>query len=62
MPAVTGDPNTRPPAAADTRGQGRDQTQFVLSAEDWAAFAEALDRPVQANPALVELFRRSCPA
>ncbi|MFL5818723.1 MAG: DUF1778 domain-containing protein [Conexibacter sp.] len=39
-----------------------DRTQFVLSEEDWVVFSEALDRPAQADPALVELFRRSRPA
>jgi uncharacterized protein (DUF1778 family) len=39
-----------------------DRTQFVLAEEDWAAFTEALDRPAQADPALVELFRRPRPA
>ncbi len=39
-----------------------DRTRFVLSEDDWAAFAEALDRPAQADPALVELFRRRRPA
>lgn len=39
-----------------------DRTRFVLSEEDWAAFTEALDRPAQADPALVELFRRPRPA
>jgi uncharacterized protein (DUF1778 family) len=39
-----------------------DRTRFVLSQADWAAFTEALDRPAQADPALVELFRRQRPA
>jgi uncharacterized protein (DUF1778 family) len=39
-----------------------DRTQFVLSERDWDAFTEALDRPTQADPALVELFRRPRPA
>ena len=38
-----------------------DRTRFVLSEEDWAAFTEALDRPAQADPALVELFQRPRP-
>lgn len=39
-----------------------DRTQFVLSDKDWVAFSEALDRPAQADPVLVELFRRPRPA
>lgn len=39
-----------------------DRTRFVLSEEDWAAFSGALDRPAEADPALVELFRRPRPA
>jgi len=39
-----------------------DRTRFVLSESDWTAFAEALDRPAQADPALVELFQRRRPA
>jgi uncharacterized protein (DUF1778 family) len=39
-----------------------DRTQFVLSEQDWLAFSEALDRPVQADAGLVELFRRPRPA
>jgi len=39
-----------------------DRTNFVLSEDEWAAFGEALDRPAQADPALVELFRRPRPA
>jgi uncharacterized protein (DUF1778 family) len=39
-----------------------DRTRFVLSDADWVAFAEALDRPAQADPALVELFQRRRPA
>src|SRR3954451_17966415 len=35
-----------------------DRRQFVLSEEDWSASSHALDRPAQADPALVELFRR----
>jgi uncharacterized protein (DUF1778 family) len=39
-----------------------DRTQLVLSEQDWLAFSEALDRPAQADPVLVELFRRRRPA
>ncbi len=39
-----------------------DRTQFVLSEAEWVAFSEALDRPAQADAALVELFRRPRPA
>lgn len=39
-----------------------DRTSFVLPDDDWTAFAEALDRPAEADPALVELFRRQRPA
>ena len=39
-----------------------DRTRFVLSEADWAEFSDALDRPTQADPALVELFRRPRPA
>jgi uncharacterized protein (DUF1778 family) len=39
-----------------------DRTRFVLSEAEWAAFGEALDRPAQADPALVELFQRPRPA
>jgi len=38
-----------------------DRTQFVLSEEQWAAFTAALNRPAQANPELIELFRRARP-
>ena len=39
-----------------------DRTRFVLSDEDWVAFSDALDRPVQTDPALVDLFRRARPS
>jgi uncharacterized protein (DUF1778 family) len=39
-----------------------DRTRFRLSEEDWVAFTEALNRPAQADPALVELFRRPRPS
>jgi uncharacterized protein (DUF1778 family) len=35
---------------------------FLLPKKDWAAFAEAVDRPAQADSKLVELFRRPRPA
>lgn len=38
-----------------------DRTRFVLSEEQWAAFAAALDRPAQTKPELIELFRRPRP-
>ncbi len=38
-----------------------DRTHFVLSEEQWAAFAAALDRPAQVKPELIELFRRPRP-
>ncbi len=38
-----------------------DRTRFVLSEEQWAAFTAALDRPAQAKPELIELFRRARP-
>jgi uncharacterized protein (DUF1778 family) len=38
------------------------RTQFVLSEKNWVAFSEALDRPAQTDPALVELFQRLRPA
>jgi uncharacterized protein (DUF1778 family) len=38
-----------------------DRTRFVLSEEQWAAFTAALDRPAQAKPELIELFRRTRP-
>lgn len=38
-----------------------DRTEFVLSEEDWATFTAMLDRPAQADPALIELFRRPRP-
>ena len=38
-----------------------DRTRFVLDAEEWSAFCEALDRPAEVNPALRELFERPRP-
>jgi uncharacterized protein (DUF1778 family) len=38
-----------------------DRTRFVLSEADWIAFTKALDRPAQADPALVALFQRPRP-
>jgi uncharacterized protein (DUF1778 family) len=34
-----------------------DQTQFVLSDEQWQAFTEALDRPARHLPQLEKLLR-----
>jgi uncharacterized protein (DUF1778 family) len=34
-----------------------DQTQFVLSDEQWQAFTEALDRPAQHHTQLEKLLR-----
>jgi uncharacterized protein (DUF1778 family) len=38
-----------------------DRRRFVLEDSAWADFVEALDRPAEAKPAVVELFRRSKP-
>lgn len=38
-----------------------DRTRFTLSASEWRTFTAALDRPAQAIPAVVELFRRPRP-
>jgi uncharacterized protein (DUF1778 family) len=38
-----------------------DRTHFALDAERWAIFQEALERPAEAKPALVELFKRPDP-
>ncbi len=38
-----------------------DRTRFVLSEEQWATFTAALDRPAEAKPELIELFRRPRP-
>lgn len=35
-----------------------DRTSFTLSEENWNALVELLERPAQAPPAMVELFRR----
>ena len=34
-----------------------DQTQFVLSDEEWCAFTEAMDRPARHLPELEKLLR-----
>jgi uncharacterized protein (DUF1778 family) len=39
-----------------------DRTQFVMDRAAWKAFNAALDRPPEANPAVVELLRRPPPA
>jgi uncharacterized protein (DUF1778 family) len=38
-----------------------DRTQFVLDRNAWKAFTEALDRPAEVKPAVVELLRRPRP-
>jgi uncharacterized protein (DUF1778 family) len=38
-----------------------DRTRFTLSEDAWAAFTEALERPADPSPALVDLFRRPRP-
>jgi len=38
-----------------------DRRRFVLEDSVWAEFVAALDRPAEAKPAVVELFRRSKP-
>lgn len=38
-----------------------DRTQFALDRYAWKAFAAALDRPAEANPAVVRLLRRPRP-
>jgi uncharacterized protein (DUF1778 family) len=38
-----------------------DRTRFSLTEGEWTAFVAALDRPAEASPALVKLFRRPRP-
>lgn len=38
-----------------------DRTRFVLPADEWQAFSDALDRPAQANPKVAKLFSRPRP-
>jgi uncharacterized protein (DUF1778 family) len=38
-----------------------DRTRFVLEDAQWEEFAAALDRPAEAKPAVVDLFRRTKP-
>ena len=38
-----------------------DRTRFVLDADEWSVFCEALDRPAEVKPALRELFERPRP-
>lgn len=38
-----------------------DRTRFALDAEAWRAFNDALDRPAEVRPAVVELMRRPRP-
>jgi uncharacterized protein (DUF1778 family) len=39
-----------------------DRTEFALDTKAWKAFSEALDRPAEVKPAVVELLRRPRPA
>jgi uncharacterized protein (DUF1778 family) len=36
-----------------------DRREFVVSAEQWKAFVEMLDRPAKVNPKLAQLFRET---
>ena len=38
-----------------------DRTEFALGADAWTAFTEALDRPAEPKPAIVELLSRPRP-
>lgn len=38
-----------------------DRTRFALGDDAWARFCDALERPAQAKPAVVDLFRRPAP-
>lgn len=38
-----------------------DRTEFVLDAAAWKAFGDALDRPAEVKPAVVDLLRRPRP-
>lgn len=38
-----------------------DRSQFVLDRKAWKAFTEALDRPAEVRPVVVELMRRPRP-
>ena len=38
-----------------------DRTEFALDARAWKAFNEAIDRPAESNPAVVDLLRRTRP-
>lgn len=38
-----------------------DRTEFVVDERAWNAFAAALDRPAEVNPAIVGLFSRPRP-
>lgn len=48
-------------------GRGRaetilaDRTRFALDDQAWAAFTEALERPAEVKPSVVDLIRRSRP-
>ncbi len=38
-----------------------DRTEFALDAKTWKAFNDALERPAEVKPAVVELMRRPRP-
>lgn len=38
-----------------------DRTEFVLDPKSWKAFNDALDRPAEVRPTVVELLRRGRP-
>ena len=38
-----------------------DRTEFALDAKTWKAFNDALERPAEVKPAVVELMRRARP-
>lgn len=38
-----------------------DRTEFSLDAKTWRAFNDALDRPAEVKPAVVDLLRRPLP-
>ena len=38
-----------------------DRTEFSLDAEAWRTFTDALDRPAEVKPAVVDLLRRPRP-
>lgn len=38
-----------------------DRTEFALNNTEWERFSDALDRPAEVKPAVVELLRRARP-